>query len=350
VVNALVFAVPGDLATPTGGYAYDRRIIGEMGKLGWDVQVASLGGGFPHPTSEQRAFAAAQLSAIPAARPVVVDGLAYGVLPGIAEKLRQRNPIVALVHHPLALETGLSTLQSAQMRECERAALACARRVIVTSAATARLLASDYGVAQDRLTVVLPGTDRAASARRSNGDIVRLLSVGALVPRKGFDVLIAALATLTDLPWHLTVAGDRTRDPAHAAQLDSDIARHRLGDRVAVLGAVPDSRIADLYGSSDVFVLASHFEGYGMAFAEALAHGLPVIGTTAGAIPDTVPQGAGVLVPPDDAQAMATALRRLIENPAARHEISACARGACASLQSWSDSAKLFAQAIERTL
>ena len=146
----------------------------------------------------------------------------------------------------------------------------------------------------DRITVARPGSDPAPMAHGSRDGIVRLLSVGAVVPRKGFDVLIAALATLADLPWRLTIAGDRGRDPKTAAQLDADIARLKLGDRVAVLGAVSPERLAELYAGADLFVLASRFEGYGMAYAEAIAHGLPVIGTTAGAIPDTVPAGAGV--------------------------------------------------------
>ncbi len=133
---------------------------------------------------------------------------------------------------------------------------------------------------------------------------MRLLSVGAVVPRKGFDVLIAALATLTDLSWRLMIAGDRTRDRNAAAQLDADIAHHALGNRIAAPGAVSPERLAALYAEADVFVLASRFEGYGMAYAEAVAHGLPVIGTSAGAIPDTVPPDAGLLVAPGDIPAL----------------------------------------------
>ncbi len=105
----------------------------------------------------------------------------------------------------------------------------------------------------------------------------------------------------------------------------------KLSDRVAVLGAVSPERVAELYAGADLFTLASRFEGYGMAFSEAIAHGLPVIGTTAGAIPETVPDGAGVLVVPDDVAALATALRRAIENPDERRRMAASARAAATS-------------------
>src|SRR5207244_257164 len=99
---------------------------------------------------------------------------------------------------------------------------------------------------------------------------------------------------------------------------------------------------------SDVFVLASRFEGYGMALAEAIAHGLPVVSTMAGvAIPDTVPAGTGLLVPPDDVAALARALRHLISDRAERQRLAMNARSAAAQLPTWQDSARLFAGAIE---
>jgi glycosyltransferase involved in cell wall biosynthesis len=149
------------------------------------------------------------------------------------------------------------------------------------------------------------------------------------------------------MSWRLTIAGDRTRNPAAAAQLDADIAANGLGDRVSVLGAVPPKRIIELYLASDVFVLASRFESYGMALTEAMAHGLPLVSTIAGAIPDTVPVGAGLLVPPDDVAALAQALRRLIGNSAERRRLAANALAAAAQLPTWQDSARLFAGAIQ---
>ncbi len=213
VVKRFAFAVPGDLATPTGGYAYDRRMIAELGDLGWQVDLLDLGEGFPWPSDATRAAALTQLLSIPAGRTIVVDGLALGALPEAASQLAGRNPLLALVHHPLALEAGLSDEQADTLRSSERAALSTVRGVVVTSASTARLVAADYGVPAASITIAKPGSDPAPPAQGSRDGVVRLLSVGAVVPRKGFDVLIAALATLGDLPWQLTIAGDRTRDP-----------------------------------------------------------------------------------------------------------------------------------------
>ena len=342
----LAFAVPGDLATPTGGYGYDRRIIQELRRLGWQVDVANIGEGFPFPSIAQRATALAILSAVPAGCPMVLDGLAFGALPE-AGALRSRTPLIALVHQPLALDPGLDTTQADVFRESERASLAAAAHVVVTSEATARIVIADYDVPPQCVSVVRPGNDPVPPAPGSKDAVVRLLSIGSVVPGKGYDLLIAALVTLADMPWRLTIAGDRTRNPAAAAQLDADIEAYGLGDRVAVLGAVLPERIDELYLASDIFVLASRFEGYGMALAEAIAHGLPVVSTTAGAIPDTVPAGAGLLVPPDNTTALAQALRLLIGDPSERQRLATNARGAAAQLPTWQDSARLFAGAIE---
>ena len=342
----VAFAVPGDLATPTGGYRYDRRIIQELRQLGWQVDVLDLGDGFPFPTDAQRATALRILSAVPRGCPIILDGLAFGALPE-AGALRSRTPLIALVHQPLAQESGLDTAQADVFRESERAALAAAARVVVTSETTGRIVTTDYSVQSQRISVVRPGNDPVPPARGSSDAAVRLLSIGSVVPGKGYDVLIAALATIADLPWRLTIAGDRTRNLAAAARLDADISDHGLGDRVVVLCAVPPERVIELYLASDVFVLASRFESYGMALAEALAHGLPVVSTRAGAIPDTVPEGTGLLVPPDDVVALAQALRRLISDRTERQRFAMNARAAAAQFPSWQESARLFAGAIE---
>jgi glycosyltransferase involved in cell wall biosynthesis len=347
VVKRFAFAVPGDLATPTGGYAYDRRMIAELELLGWRIDLLNLGEGFPWPGDATRASAQAQLLAIQTGRIVIVDGLALGVLPEAASRLGERNPLLALVHHPLALEFGLSEAQADALRKSERTALAAVQHVVVTSTATARLVASDYGVPAERITVAMPGSDPVRPTQTAKDGVVRLLSVGSVVPRKGYDVLIAALATLTDLPWRLTIAGDRARDADAAARLEADIARHALRDRISLLGAVSPERLAALYTEADAFVLASRFEGYGMAYAEAVAHGLPIVGTDAGAIPDTVPPAAGLLTSPGDVPALALALRSLIGDADLRQRLAGAARAAAPQLPSWRQSAQIFARALE---
>ena len=344
MVGEASFAVPGDLATPTGGYAYDRRIIAELSALAWRIEVVDLGDGFPYPTADTRAAACARLAALPR-HPVVIDGLAFGALPEAAAALRASHRLVALVHHPLALESGLSAADAASLRASERSALVCARHVIATSATVARLLVADYGVASGRLSVVEPGTDRVSAPPRNREGVVKLLAVGSVIPRKGYDVLVAALARLRHLPWRLVIAGDCGRSPQTSRGLRAEIARLGLTDRISLLGAVASEQMSPLYASADLFVLPSRFEGYGMAYAEAIAHGVPVIGTTAGAIPQTVSADAGVLVAPDDVEALAAELQRLIASPDQRERLAAGARAV--KFPSWSEQAARFARVLE---
>ncbi len=344
-MRRLVFAIPDSLATPTGGYAYARRMIGELGRRGFEIELIDLGHGFPRPHESVRAAAIGRISALAPDRPAVIDGLAFGVLPELASVARGHR-LIGLVHHPLAFESGLSAAEAAALRASERAALAGACHVIATSATTARLLISDYGVPAARLTIAPPGTDRAPSAHGSGGDVLALLAVGSLVPRKGYDVLVAALAQLADLPWRLIIVGDPSRDPQTAAALAADIARAHLSERITLAGVVSAEQLRALYLGSDLFVLASRFEGYGMAYAEAIAHGLPVVGTNAGAIPDTVGSCA-MLVDAEDVAALAQALRSLIGDRARRLRLAAAARAAAVSLPTWEQTVELFARAVD---
>ncbi len=346
-MKQVVFAVPGDLSTPTGGYVYDRRIVAELAKTGWQVEVLDLGASFPRATGAELAEAHRQLAAAPTGRLLVIDGLAFGVMSETAEALHQSHKLVALVHHPLALETGLPAWEISKFKITERYALSFARRVITTSATTARILAKDFGVPEPELSVVLPGNDRVPLAERAGGDVVNLLAVGSIVPRKGYDVLIAALGQIPDLPWRLVIAGDPGRSPAAAAALTEQIASLPLADRVELAGVVSAERLTSLYAASDLFVLPSRYEGYGMAYTEAIAHGLPVVGTTAGAIPEAVPSGAGVLVPPDNVGELTSTLKRLIGDSAERARLTAGARAAAAALPTWDDAGRQFSQALD---
>jgi glycosyltransferase involved in cell wall biosynthesis len=344
------FVVPGSLDTPTGGYVYDKRMVAELREQGWTIQVCNLSDRFPEPDAAILESTYATLSSLPHGQVVVMDGLALGALPDIARYLGPDRPLVALVHHPLALETGLTPERADALKESERAALAATAHVITVSATTAALLTNEYGIEKPRIKVVPPGTDPAPFARGSTDGVVSLLAVGSVVPRKGYDLLIAALSTLISSSWRLTIAGDLTRDPTAAAELRTAIAEGGLQTRVQLLGVVPDEDLAALYESANVFVLPSYYEGYGMVFTDALARGLPVIGTTGGAVPESVPAGTGILVPSGDVAALTDALRAMIERPEIRAQHAAAARRAADHLPRWPLSAQLFGRAIEAVL
>jgi glycosyltransferase involved in cell wall biosynthesis len=344
LVREVVFAIPGDVDTPTGGYRYDRRVIDDLRALHWNVQPLRLPGDFPAPsaaslTETERLFAATPYNAL-----LLVDGLAFGALPA---SLLQRVPrrYVALVHHPLGLETGLSPARADESLRTERAALRHATRVIVTSRPTAALLFRDFGVPKEKITVAEPGTDPAARSGGSGG-APRLLSVGAVNARKGYDTLVAALSQIADLPWESRIVGSLDRDPAAAAKVKSAIERAGLAARIRLLGALDDRALADEYAQATLFVLPSHFEGFGMAFTEALARGLPVIAGDTGAAPSTVPADAGILVPPGDADALARALHLLLTDASERGRRAEAAWRHAQHLPRWRHTAAAVAQAL----
>jgi glycosyltransferase involved in cell wall biosynthesis len=381
---ALYFVVPGDLETRTGGYGYDRRIIAGLRERGWSVSLLRLDDSFPFPTPAAQAQAADVLALIPSGSTVLVDGLALGALPLEVEREAVRLRIVALVHHPLAAETGLDPAQAAALEASERRALTFARSVVVTSRATCERLAH-YGVSADRITIVEPGTDPAPLARGSalspqpsalspepsalslepsalsrepstrspepsalspQPCDVSLLCVATLTPRKGYELLMSALAAIPHRNWRLRCAGSLDRDPGTVARVRAQLRESGLVDRVLLIGDMDAGALGAEYQRADLFVLPTFYEGYGMAVAEALACGLPVISTATGAIPELV-RDAGIVVPPGDLPAFTDALSRAVGDANLRSRLAANARHARERLPTWDGAAAAMAKALE---
>jgi glycosyltransferase involved in cell wall biosynthesis len=340
------FLIPGDLETRTGGYLYDRRVMAGLTGLGWRVEPHGLDASFPAPAPAALAEADTVLAALPERALVVIDGLALGAMPAVVARHRDRLRLVALVHHPLALETGLDEASSRRLQASEREALQQVRGVIVTSPSTARALA-DYGISPEQCAVVAPGTDPAPLAEGSGDGEWALSCVASLTPRKGHAVLFRALARLKSPAWRLRCAGGADLDPATAAGLRTLAAELGLTGRIEFLGQLAAAALAVEYRRADLFVLPSYHEGYGMALAEALARGLPIVSTTAGAIPDTVPADAGLLVPPGDEVALAGALRRVMTEPDLRERLMTGARAARQTLPDWPTTCARFAAALD---
>jgi len=336
--------LPGSLDQKTGGYLYDARIVAGLRARGIQVHVHSLPG--PYPLVDQEAIFEADrvLAQLPDGALVVIDGLA---LPGVAGSLMIENHrlrLVALVHHPLSLEMGLEEAQARTLRLIEQGSLARVQHVIVTSPATAETLLADFHVTPERLGVVEPGTDRPDQPAAGFGtDQPNLLCVATVTPRKGHLILVEALASLTDLPWRLTCIGSTTRDAGTTAAVQDAISRHGLTGRIALMDEIEPEALRSQYHTADLFVLPSYYEGYGMALAEALSHGLPIVSSRAGAIPTTVPADAGILVPPGDVAALTEALRSVLTDGDLRSRLTAAARAAALRLPTWDDAADRFA-------
>jgi glycosyltransferase involved in cell wall biosynthesis len=342
----VTFAVAGRLDARTGGSIYNRRMAQALREQGWSVTVRELPGDFPQPDPGAIENAARVFDDLPSDRVVVIDGLAASALPEVLERHATRLRIVALVHLPIAADVGLEAETAACFGQWEGRSLAAASLVVVTGAATLPLL-ERYALVPRRLVVVEPGTDPAPLARPATNGPVQLLSVATLNPGKGHEILLRALARVSSGAWRLTCAGSTTRHPATTARVQALAQTLAVAERVHLTGELDDGALDRAYASADVFVLATWRETYGMAVAEALARGLPVVSTTAGAIPALVGDEAGLLVSPGNVDAFADALTRVISDSALRSRLAAGAARARHRLPSWDDAARRFGAALE---
>jgi glycosyltransferase involved in cell wall biosynthesis len=343
---AAVYVVPGRLDQRTGGSIYNRRMVEALRDRGWTMTVVELDGAFPEPCAEARSAAVEAFSAVAAGSIVLVDGLAFSALPEVGEAHRDRVTLVAVVHLPIAAAFGVEGERAARYEADERRAFAAARSIVITGPGAWPLVAR-YGIPAGRVSLVEPGTDAAPLAHGSAGDAVEALAVATVHPGKGHDLLLTALEKLRDFDWALTCAGSLTRDAAFVEQLRDRAARAGLEARIRFLGDVPADRLEACYDAADLFVLATRQETYGMAVAEALARGLPVVSTETGAIPELVGQDAGLLVPPGDGDGLTAALRTMLTDDDLRQRLATGARRRRSTLPTWPSAAAKLALVLE---
>ncbi|MEP9361602.1 glycosyltransferase family 4 protein [Nocardioides sp. CN2-186] len=284
-----------DPARPSGGNVYDRRIASALGL----VEHSSI-------------------ATVPDGALVLLDGLLTSS-DLIADASRVR--LVVLVHLP-------------RWEPWEGPLLRAVAGVIATSRWTRDELVERYGL--ERVFVAEPGVDPApCSVGSPSGGA--LLSVGAVTRLKGYDVLAAALASLSDLDWTCRGVGSVEIEPDFASSLPPVV---RLS------GAMARADLDATYAEADLLVLASRAETYGMVVTEALARGVPVVASDVGGVREAL-GGGGVLVPVGDADALGAALRAWLTSPSHRSGLRAAARTRRAELTGWDRTAALVSDALE---
>jgi glycosyltransferase involved in cell wall biosynthesis len=332
---------------PTGGNIYDRRVCAGLAEAGWEVLVATVAAASPVPDSGARAELDRILSAIPDGEIALIDGLIAS--PTAAQLLPHagRVSMTVLLHMPLA--TALDRRHNASAQRSEQVVLRAATSVVVTSEWTRQQVLSRYEIPPGRVHVARPGVDRvAAPARPVRG---HLICVGVLGRHKGQDLLVEALAELGDLDWHCVLAGSLDRDPDFVEYLKTRIARLGYDHRVRLTGVLTGPALSHAYTTADLLVAPSRAETYGMAVTEALAHGLPVIATAIGGLPEALGSTAdgtrpGQLITPCDPAALAAALGNWLGDERLRHRLRAAAGKRRSTLRGWEQTTQEIADAL----
>jgi glycosyltransferase involved in cell wall biosynthesis len=346
--------LPGDVddrAAPSGGNTYDRQVCRALRAAGWRVREHPVPGAWPRPDAAAADGLARTMAGLPDGARVLLDGLVAAGVPDLLRPAFARLRAAVLVHLPLADETGLPPERAADLDAREGATLRAAGAVVATSAAAARRLVERHGLAADRVHVAPPGVAPAPAAPGTPAG-TRLLCVAALIPRKGQDVLVEALAAVRDLDWGCELVGSADREPRHAARVRELVEGYGLGGRVRLAGPLTGGALDAAYAAADLLVLPSRAETYGMVVTEALARAVPVVATAvtgvAEALGDADGARPGLLVPPGDPGELAAALRRWLVDPALRADLRAAARRRRAALPGWQGTAERLAEVLTR--
>jgi glycosyltransferase involved in cell wall biosynthesis len=348
-VNTVHFVVPegvGDEARPSGGNAYDLRIARGLAGAGWTVDLREVAGSWPRPAAPSLDALTTALRGIPDGGLAMLDGLIASAASAVLPQEARRVRLVVLVHMPLGYPSTGSGL-----REQEGEVLSAAAAVVTTSSWTRRTLLDLYPLPGDRVHVAAPGVDPAelAPGTEASGS---LLSVAAVIPGKGHDVLLDALAPLASLHWQCQCVGSLERDPAFVARLRRRVLDGGMDGRVRFSGTQAAADLARSYAAADVLVLPSRAETYGMVIAEALARGLPIVAAEVGGVPEALGHAAdgtrpGLLVPTGDRGALRDALRAWLEDPNLRRRLRAAASDRRASLSDWSTTTSAVADVLQ---
>lgn len=353
IARTVYVVVPGDIddpARPSGGNAYDRRVCRALPAEGRIVCEIAVNGEWPEPGGQARAELSRRLASVPDGADVLLDGLVACGVPDVLAPHARRLRLVVLVHLPLGDEVGLPPVVAADRTARERMTLHAADAVVATSRWAARRLVAVHGLPADRVHVVPPGVEPAPLADAEEAG-TRLLCVGSITPTKGQDILVDALSRIPDRDWGCLLVGPVGRAPAHVAFVRDLVQRHGMGDRVALTGPLTGSALDAVYAASDLLVLPSRAESYGMVVTEALARGIPVLAAGVDGVPETLGRAPGdvvpgILVPPADPPALAAALHRWLTEPDLRRTARAAARQRRAELTGWEVTARCLADAL----
>ncbi|HSK99125.1 MAG TPA: glycosyltransferase [Rubrobacteraceae bacterium] len=330
----VAFVTVGDTNRSTGGYLYHARVFAELRKRGVEIREIVPCGASP---AEQREATSRTGLDIDSGYfdVIVVDALARIVCAPHLDRWREGCPVVAMVHElPSVAGSG-----EASEREHEEPLLRSECLISVSEHGKSTLQAR--GVPPERIRVIPPGFDRLPSgsvARRyeRGGAVVRALCVAQWIPRKGILDLVRAWTLRERRGAALLLVGETDADPDYAEAVYAAIAE-APGASVTVAGSVDDEMLADAYAGADLFALPSRYEGYGIVYAEALAHGLPVIACDVGPVPALVGEEAALLVPTGDVGALCGALDLLVRDADLRDRMSAAARSRARELPRWED-------------
>ncbi|MEE9552909.1 MAG: glycosyltransferase family 4 protein [candidate division Zixibacteria bacterium] len=259
-------------------------------------------------------------------------------------KLNRRKVITILLEQRLAFNTKIPFFRWI-VRQCEKYLIKKADIILVISGYTEGLARQQNARSETPCIIAPPGMEnyiqRAEDFKPKlpvSGEPLKLLFVGMCVWHKGIKYLVEAMNLLKEYNITLDIIGKYDGNDHYFKSIKQFVDKNDLDEKIRFHGFVETEEVIRLFGESSIYVHPSLMEGYGMVLAEAMSFGLPIVATTAGAIPELVEDGInGILVEPRDSAGLANAILKLCDNEQLRLEISELNIEKVKTLTTWRD-------------
>ena len=337
------FLLSGDINSLTGGHLYNRHMVEGLKQKGHRVKVLRL----DESTILTHAIelkSSSYFNTLPPGSCVLIDSLVLGNIPGALKKYSEKLTFIGLIHLPLTYNP-LPGKNRKHIATREVKAMMFTRHLVVTGRFTLRML-MEAGISHEKISLIEPGVENYPRKRYYADLPSVLLCISNYSQIKDQLLLVRAINKLRYNKWTLHMYGNTNTEKPYVTRLKSIIANKKMNDRILLHDSIDRNNISEAFLASDLFVLPSRFETYGMVLTEALAHGLPVVTTNSGNIPDTVPQTMGVFTEPGNLDSLVSAITLLFTNSQHYQSLCMAASGYYRQAKTWQNSLDMLERLI----
>ena len=325
-MKKLFFIYPEFRDTITGGSLYDNEVSKHLKKICVSAKKIIVS------NTIDRVKLSYLVNNLPKKSIILIDGY-------LANKIYFlfHNNIHTLVHHPCCLESKQGKMSNLNLYFNEKRALSYSKSIITVSYNMKKVINSILYRAV-KMEVAYPGIDRRYYVNKRHMDAKNILAIGSVIERKGYNILIEALAKVRK-NWHLNIIGKYSNKDPYYLNLIDQITKYKINDKVTFLGNISNNNKMKYMINSKIFVLPTFYEGFGISLVEASALGLNIITSDLPVLREVLKGGNVCFIPVNDVEKLSNAVENCLLGESVVND-------SCLKYYNWANTARTMKRAL----